>query len=276
MKKLFAFLACVITCLPILTSCGSLKHEHIPGEWQSVEEVHWRVVDCSWDMCDIDIAETPHSDEDENGICDVCGHKAQFIFKLTADGAGYELDTVGPGYKGGDVTVPSNHEGLPVVEIGYDAFESEYKLTSVVIPDSITLISDDAFENQTSLSSINVGKNVVTIGVSAFEGCTSLKTVVIGDATQYIYASAFEGCTALESITLGNNVKEITGSVFENCTSLKTITIPASIEKMGAWVFYGNNMTDITFGVSAPSENWNEKWSEGLNEDVTFLWSEAK
>ncbi len=241
MKKIFAILICAIMCVTLLVSCNKECANHV--------------------------------DDNEDGICDICNSEYEFLFKLTYDESGYRLYRVGASYKGGDVVIPSEHNGLPIVEIGYGAFKSDYKLTSVVIPDSVTLISDDAFENQTSLTSVNLGKNVVTIGVSAFEGCTSLKTVVIDDATKYIYASAFEDCTALETVTLGMNLKEISGSAFENCTSLKTITIPASVEKMGSWVFNGNNMTDIYFGVSAPGENWSEKWADGLNEGVNIHWT---
>ena len=270
MKKLLAILICAIMCVALLASC---EHKHTYGELTGYEEGHCKPYTCG---CPYPIVLDDHIDADGNDICDECGYKAVLVYKLNANESGYELDRVGVGYQGGDITIPSEYKGLPVVEIGYGAFKSEYKLTSVIIPDSVTLISDDAFENQTSLTSVNVGKNVVTIGVSAFEGCTSLKTVVIGDATEYIYASAFEGCSALETVTLGKKVKEITGSVFENCTSLKTITIPASIEKMGSWVFNGNNMTDIYFGVSAPGDNWNEKWAEGLNESVNIHWAEKE
>lgn len=242
MKKLFAILICVVICLTLLASCNECVN---------------------------------HVDDDEDGICDACSFEYEFLFKLTYDKSGYELDRVGAGYQGGDIVIPSHHQGLPVIEIGYGAFKSEKKLTSVVIPDSVTLISDDAFENQTSLTSVNVGKNVVTIGISAFEGCTSLKTVVISDATESILAHAFDRCTSLENITLGKNIKKIGGSAFEECTSLKTIRIPASIEKMGAWVFYGNNMTDIYFGVSAPGNTWSEKWAEGL-EETNIHWNENK
>ena len=277
MKKVLAILTFAVMCVTLLCAC-QLAHstlnigEHT-YEYIQYEIGHFKQYTCGCPSPEI-IEE--HIDAEENDICDVCSFEYELVFKLTYDKSGYELDRVGAGYQGGDIIIPSEHKGLPVVEIGYGAFKSEKKLTSVVIPDTVTLISDDAFENQTSLTSVNVGESVVTIGVSAFEGCTSLKTVVVSDATQYIYASAFEGCTALESVTLGKNVKEITGSVFENCTSLKTITIPVSIEKMGAWVFYGNNMTDIYYGVPAPGENWSEKWAEGLNESVNIHWADAE
>ena len=277
MKKLLAILICAFMCIAAFTACGIFKHEHTKSDWKQSETEHWRVPECDRSDCAVeevvyDLGE--HIDEDENDICDVCGYEYVFIFKLKYDESGYELDRVGPGYKGGDIVIPSEYKGLPVVEIGYSAFTSDYKLASVVIPDTVTLIDGDAFEKQTSLTSVNVGKNVVTIGVSAFEGCTNLKTVVIGDATESIFAHAFDRCTSLESITLGKNVKKIGGSAFEECTSLKVITIPASIEELGAWVFYDTNITDIYFGVSAPGENWSEKWNQYLDESVNIHWAQ--
>lgn len=277
MKKLLVVLFCVILCVTILASCQSTHTESDADEhtyeYIQYEYGHFKQYTCGCPSPEI-LGE--HIDADKNDICDVCKYEYVFVFKLAADAVGYELDRVGPGYKGGDVVIPSEYRGLPVVEIGYSAFTSNYKLTSVIIPDTVALINGDAFKNQTSLTSVNVGNGVITIGVSAFEGCTSLKTVVISDATQYIFAHAFDGCTSLENITLGKNVREITGSVFEECTSLKTIAIPASIENMGAWVFYGNNMSDIYFGVSAPGENWDGKWAEGLNSDVKMHWIEPE
>jgi len=279
MKKLFAVLIFALMCVTILASCDEVSRNeecvHTKGNWTGDVHGHWQPEYCSLDRCVFGpSAKEAHIDADANDICDICSYEYEYIFKLTADEAGYELDRVGPGYKGGNIRIPSEHNGLPVTEIGYGAFKSDYKITDVVIPKTVTLIDDDAFENQTSLTTVWVGEGVVTIGVSAFEGCTSLQTVIISNATEYIYASAFEGCTALKSVTLGKNVKEITDSVFENCTSLKTIEIPASIEKMGAWVFNGSGLTNIYFGVSAPGENWNEKWADGLNDDVNIHWAE--
>ncbi|MBQ2875990.1 MAG: leucine-rich repeat domain-containing protein [Clostridia bacterium] len=272
MKKLFAFLICAIMCVTLLASCDSSKHEHTYGDWISSEDGHFHPYTCG---CQQEEIYNLHIDGNEDGLCDECGYEYVFIFKLKYDESGYELDRVGPGYKGGDIVIPSEYKGLPVVEIGYSAFSSNYKLTSVVIPDTVTLIDSDAFEKQTDLTSVYVGKGVVTVGVSAFEGCTNLKTVVISDATEYIYAGAFRDCTSLEAVTVGKNVKEITGYVFRGCTSLKTITIPASILEMGAWVFEDTDMTDVYFGVSSPGENWHEEWADGL-EGVNIHWADTE
>ena len=286
MKKTLAILICTILCATLLTSCSLLsfkneedsKHEHTKGAWIGDVHGHWQPEYCSLDSCVFEPSKKEyHVDNDANNICDICSYEYEYIFKLTFDKSGYELDSIGPGYKGGNVVIPAEHNGLPVTEIGYGAFKSDdYKLTSIAIPDSVTLIDDDAFQNQTSLSNIIVGKNVVTIGVSAFEGCTNLQTVIIGDATENIYAHAFDGCTALESVILGKNIKKIGGSAFEECTSLKTITIPASIEELGAWVFYESNITNIYFGVSAPSEKWSENWNQYLDESVNIHWAKSK
>ncbi len=241
MKKAFLLSFCLFFCTMLITSCSKDRSLHI--------------------------------DENEDGICDTCNTKMQFVYKLTYDKNGYELDRVGAGYTGGDIIIPSEYNGLPVVEIGYDAFESQYKLTSVIIPDTVTVIDDDAFENQTSLTSVNLGNGVITIGTSSFEGCTSLKSVIISDTTESIRANAFKDCKSLETVTIGKNVKEILGCAFEECKNLKTITIPSSIQKMGAWVFLNTGLTDIYFEVDSPGKDWSEKWNEGL-EGVNLNWSE--
>lgn len=53
---------------------GDGDHEHIFGEWYYGEEYHWRSVDCTWDMCDIDTTEE-HYDDDGDGKCDACGYE---------------------------------------------------------------------------------------------------------------------------------------------------------------------------------------------------------
>ena len=78
MKKLFAFLLCVIMCLALLSSCKASEHEHTMSDWKYNETEHWREPVCGINNCIIqaevhDLGE--HSDVDENEICDVCGYR---------------------------------------------------------------------------------------------------------------------------------------------------------------------------------------------------------
>lgn len=56
----------------ICDACGR-THEHIFGEWQYSEDMHWCSWECTFEACDIDTADY-HSDDDSNGVCDVCGY----------------------------------------------------------------------------------------------------------------------------------------------------------------------------------------------------------
>ena len=91
MKKLFAFLICIITCLALLSSCNVLKHEHTMSDWKYNKTEHWREPVCGINNCIIqaevhDLGE--HSDEDENEICDVCGYKIEHEHTITYVSAG--------------------------------------------------------------------------------------------------------------------------------------------------------------------------------------------
>jgi hypothetical protein len=84
-------------------------------------------------------------------------------------------------YKGSvkDVVIPEKINGLPVVAIGRMAFMNS-RLTSVILPNSLTSIGLGAFYNNqltnviipnsvNKLTSINITASVTTIGLFAFD-----------------------------------------------------------------------------------------------------------
>jgi len=113
-------------------------------------------------------------------------------------------------------TIPDTHEGFPVTEIGPNAFKDFKNLTSVTIPDTITIIYS-----------------------SAFNGCVALTSIIIPNSVTQIRSSAFANCTALESVTLPTNkdFTQIDGSVFENCESLTYIVLPEYVKAIGTKAF---------------------------------------
>lgn len=95
----------------------------------------------------------------------------------------------------GDIIVPEkvtfeNIEYL-VTKIGNCAF-SKSKITSIVLPASITEIGDFAFEGCNSLETIIIPKCVAVIGACAFRYCQNLKEVFfLGDKVPEFYSDFY-------------------------------------------------------------------------------------
>jgi hypothetical protein len=97
---------------------------------------------------------------------------------------------------GGVVDIPSTIGGVPVAVIGVGAFQNNSTITSLVIPGSVTLISDKAFQGMSSLESAKIGNGVTYVGESAFGNNASLTRVrFVGNAPN-VAADAFAGAAA--------------------------------------------------------------------------------
>ena len=82
-----------------------------------------------------------------------------------------------------------------VTRIGNRAFKGKYpKLTTVIIPNSVTSIGEEAFQGCTKLASVTIGNSVTRIGKYAFSGCSSLTSVTIPNSVTSIGAQAFQYC----------------------------------------------------------------------------------
>ena len=86
--------------------------------------------------------------------------------------------------------------------IGTGAFELDRRLSSVVIPDSVTEIGAEAFSYCDSLKEIVIPDSVISIGYLAFSDCWNLESVTIADSVTEIGADIFYGCESLTSISI--------------------------------------------------------------------------
>lgn len=71
----------------------------------------------------------------------------------------------------------------------------------LVIPNSVTSISERAFSYCNALTSVVIPDSVTSIGSQAFAFCNGLTSVVIPNSVTSIGDYAFDGCTSLTSIT---------------------------------------------------------------------------
>ena len=106
-------------------------------------------------------------------------------------------------------------------------------LSSITIPDtidgySIKYIGEAAFLGCSKLTSIVIPKTVTSIGISAFEECTKLKTVTFeeGSGLTSIGSFAFYNCYYLTKIDVPATVTTFGTSVFYQCRNLSSITVP--------------------------------------------------
>lgn len=184
-------------------------------------------------------------------------------YTLNAKEDYYTLSGVGS-FKGTELSVPSEYNGLPVKAIGHDAFYGNKTLTSVVIPDSIESIGHNAFYNCRNLSDISFPDELCSIGINAFYGTpffiddanrengvlyigkqlVSAYTTISGhydikEGTTGIAAGAFSGCTNLTGIGIPESVTHIDAYAFNGCMALESLALPEKLESIGAYAFYG-------------------------------------
>ena len=120
---------------------------------------------------------------------------------------------------GGDIGIPSTINGLPVVGIGYDAFDSYGSLTSVTIPNSVTNIGDYAFAYCYNLTSVTIGNGVTSLGYDAFYDCGSLANVMLGHSVTNIGDWAFAYCYNLQAVDCLGNAPNVDWTVFTGDTA---------------------------------------------------------
>lgn len=151
----------------------------------------------------------------------------------------------------GDVLIPEEINGCPIVAIGAKAFSGCTNLTSVTMPDRVTSIGDSAFDGCSNLLSVVVGVGVTNVGTYAFRGTpfynnlpdglvvfgkvayemrgTCPSAVEIPDGVAIIGNSVFSGCSGMTSVTIPNSVTSIGSYAFSGCSGLTSVTIPDGV-----------------------------------------------
>ena len=122
------------------------------------------------------------------------------------------------------VDIPELLGGVPVKEVGFYAFEAKHNVTSVTIPETVTLIGEGAFMDCNSLQSVNIPEAVKGIDRGAFVGCASLTDITIPSAVTYIQEEAFTGCMSLQTLTINNPDLEYQAWGLEGIPDLQIIS----------------------------------------------------
>lgn len=157
-------------------------------------------------------------------------------------GGGTSSSPAVPTSTSGAITIPSTLGGYPVNRIGQSAFMYCKKLTSVMIPSSVTSIGVNAFWGCSAITSIELPDKMTNIAAGSF-GCMGITSAIIPDNVKSIGESAFAGCEELISVSIPNGVTSIGEYAFENCYALTELIIPDGVTSIGDYPF--NRCTNL-------------------------------
>lgn len=146
----------------------------------------------------------------------------------------------------GDVVLPDSIDGIPIVEIGKDAFDREPGIVSLRLPDSLQIVREHGLGHRSfmipsipnqlriaesySFSGTNILSDVFPqsleeIGEYAFYGCSGLKTIYLQEGLIMLSDGAFCGCRDLTHVSLPASLSLIGEEIFCGCTSLQSIEL---------------------------------------------------
>ena len=126
-------------------------------------------------------------------------------------------------------------------------------ITSIIIPDTISVIQANAFDECSKLESIVIPDSVTKIGDFAFRSCSSLTDIIIPDSVTSIGDYAFSS-SGLVNVTIGSGVKGIWFKCFINCRKLSKVILTTNIKILSERAFA--NINSLTIYYMGTEEEW--------------------
>ncbi|MBR2300118.1 MAG: leucine-rich repeat domain-containing protein [Alphaproteobacteria bacterium] len=146
------------------------------------------------------------------------------------------------GYKTGITSVIIENG---ITGITNNAFDEITSLKSVVIPNSVKTINNAAFHYAPSLESVTfeTGSQLTTLASNAFSYSPSLKSIDLPESLTGTLGS-FQG-TGLTSIVIPSKVTQLDNSCFKDATSLESVTLPDSLTYIPQYGFQNTSLKSI-------------------------------
>ncbi|MCM1437921.1 MAG: leucine-rich repeat domain-containing protein [Roseburia sp.] len=177
-----------------------------------------------------------YAKHDFNGtVCTACAFEVHptsgLEYELNDDGASYKVTGMGTAIDK-DIVIFSEYNGLPVTEIGYEAFYNEKELKSVCMY-GIEKIGTGIFTNCASLEKVVLPATLNVLATDAFRSCHSLKEISVDKANPEFYVK-------------NNCLIETDTKVLRVGTTQSVIPDDGSVTKIGAYAFGGRvGLTEI-------------------------------
>lgn len=105
-----------------------------------------------------------------------------------------------------ELTVPEYVGSARVTALEAGCFADARRLTTVILPESLTQIGDQAFSGCSSLRGVYIPEGVTTIGSQAFRGCDALEALYLPGSLDTVAEDAFERCDALRHLIYNGSI----------------------------------------------------------------------
>ena len=178
---------------------------------------------------------------------------------------------------GGDITVPTSINGIPVVAMGNQVCTYNDTVTSVTIPGAIKTVGYEVFKECKNLETVRIGEGVEKINFGAFRTCTSLRTANLPASLESGQGSEiFAGDRSLTSVTLPEGLTHIPDGTFRYCEALASVKLPSTVETIGDHAFEGTSISSVAIPAKV-TEIGEETFRDCHSlSDVTFLGNNLK
>ena len=132
----------------------------------------------------------------------------------------------------GHVTIPDG-----VTHLGNEVF-SNTKISTVFLPNSVTMLSQGLFQGCKNLNQVYVPDNYTGMGNYAFDGCEALTTVRLSANTTTMGEYSMQG-TPMDYVKVPSKVEVLSRGAFKNSKNLVSLALPASLKSVEAEALYG-------------------------------------
>jgi len=158
------------------------------------------------------------------------------------------------------------HSGTVSGKYLFSGGYSDSAVTSVVVEEGITTITNNAFNNMYAMKRVDLPESLKEIGTNAFYGCKKLASVALPAGLETLGKGAFYNCGSLASVRLPEGLTDIGESAFYRCSALTSINLPSTLTTIGASAFYSCSALDsVDFPASLTTINSSAFQHSGLD-----------
>lgn len=142
--------------------------------------------------------------------------------------------------------IPETIGGAPVRAIGEGAFEWQYYLAWLKLPEGLERIGANAFARCVALVHVEFPSTLRAIGDQAFAGAYRDRRLELENVVS-IGAGAFERAGIVGALALPETLESIGANAFDGCGDITELTIPASVQSIGSQAFRKNGRLEYVY-----------------------------